>query len=222
MNSLALLLFVTMSALSALRPLVTPVSSVPAANPAKALDFFNVLGKLKMLKRTGWVNHEIAQPESVADHMYRMSMLSFLITDPAVQRDELVKICLLHDLAEAEVGDIIPGAISRAEKRVLEETALRTMLADIGHAGVAEEMLGLWMQYEEGDSPTAQCARQLDKFEMVVQADEYEKVTGRVLEPFFASTAGFFSHPEICAWDAALRARRTARLASADLAAGNA
>lgn len=73
-----------------------------------ALKFFNTVGKLKTLKRTGWVNNEVFEPESVADHMYRMSMLGFLITDPAVNKDRLIKVCLIHDLAESIVGDITP------------------------------------------------------------------------------------------------------------------
>lgn len=33
------------------------------------------------LKRTGWVNNKVALPESVADHMYRMSMCCMLLDD---------------------------------------------------------------------------------------------------------------------------------------------
>ena len=63
--------------------------------PSNALKFFRVVGKLKTLKRTGWINHAVLQPESVADHMYRMTMLSFLIKDDQVDRDRLMKICLV-------------------------------------------------------------------------------------------------------------------------------
>lgn len=62
------------------------------AEPSKALAFFRVVGQLKTLKRTGWVNHAIALPESVADHMYRMSMMAFLIEDQEVNKDKLMKI----------------------------------------------------------------------------------------------------------------------------------
>jgi len=37
--------------------------------PSNALKFFKVVGDLKTLKRTGWVEHNVAVPESVADHM---------------------------------------------------------------------------------------------------------------------------------------------------------
>jgi len=192
------------------------LSATGAVQPSRALDFFSVLGNLKTLKRTGWVNHEIPLPESVADHMYRMSMLSFMITDKQVNRDELIKICLVHDLAEAKVGDITPyDGVSKEEKRRLEETALRQILADIGQAAISEELLSLWMAYEEGNSHTANVAKQLDKFEMIVQADEYEAANpGKRLDSFFASTVGYFTHPEIASWDAALRTKRDLRWGS--------
>ena len=91
-------------------------------SPATALNFMRIVGQLKNVKRTGWVNSGVNLPESVADHMYRMSMMSFLITDQAVNRDRLIKICLVHDLAESLVGDITPyEGVSKEEKRRLEE-----------------------------------------------------------------------------------------------------
>ena len=82
-----------------------------------------MVGKLKTLKRTGWVNNGVALPESVADHMYRMAMCSFLITDPVLDRARLMKLAVVHDLAEALVGDIVPHDVryTKEQKRVLEE-----------------------------------------------------------------------------------------------------
>jgi len=89
------------------------------------LEFLRVVGKLKTLKRTGWVNNGVELPESVADHMYRMAMCSFLITDPALDRARLMKLAIVHDLAEALVGDIVPHDVryTKEQKRVLEEVS---------------------------------------------------------------------------------------------------
>ena len=52
-------------------------------------------------------------------------MLVFMLSDPAINKDLLIKVCLVHDLAEAEVGDITPHAgVSKEEKRRLEEVTL--------------------------------------------------------------------------------------------------
>jgi len=185
----------------------------------RALNFFGIVGKLKTLKRTGWVDNEVSLPESVADHMYRMSMLNFALTDPSLNKDRLIKICLCHDLAEAIAGDITPterSGVSKEDKRKLEEDALNTIIADLDNEALGNEIRGLWDEYEERATPEAIVASQLDKFEMIVQADEYEKQhakEGKRLDSFFDYTAGYFTHPEVGAWDALLRANRAARWA---------
>jgi len=100
----------------------SPINATPPS-ASQALEFLRVVGKLKTLKRTGWVNNGVALPESVADHMYRMAMCSFLITDPALDRARLMKLAVVHDLAEALVGDIVPHDVryTKEQKRVLEE-----------------------------------------------------------------------------------------------------
>jgi hypothetical protein len=51
-------------------------------------------------------------------------MLSFMITDPDVKKDRLMKICLVHDLAESVVGDITPHCgVSKEDKRKLEDVS---------------------------------------------------------------------------------------------------
>lgn len=72
----------------------------------------------------------IPLPESVADHMYRMSMLAFAIRDSTVNKDKLMKICMVHDLAESIVGDITPhDGVSKEEKRRLEEVWIAQYLS---------------------------------------------------------------------------------------------
>ena len=34
------------------------------------------------MKRTGWIDNNVKEPESVADHMYRMAMMTFLLNRP--------------------------------------------------------------------------------------------------------------------------------------------
>lgn len=41
-------------------------------------------------KRAGWVRKEIKDPESIADHMYRMGLMALIASDiPGVDRDKL-------------------------------------------------------------------------------------------------------------------------------------
>jgi hypothetical protein len=76
--------------------LVMSVSSATSSveeviNPVDVLAFMNIVGKLKHEKRTGWVRAGVHLPESVADHMYKMSMMVFMLRDQTINRDRLMK-----------------------------------------------------------------------------------------------------------------------------------
>ena len=86
----------------------------------RALSYFSIVGNLKTIKRTGWINHNIESPESIADHMYRMSMLVFMLKDDSISKDRLQKICLVHDLAESIAGDITPFDSKVSIKHIME------------------------------------------------------------------------------------------------------
>lgn len=49
--------------------------------------------------------------ESVADHSWRMALIALTFPDlPAnVNRDLAVKMCIIHDLPECKVGDLVTG-----------------------------------------------------------------------------------------------------------------
>lgn len=46
---------------------------------------------MQKTKRTGWVRKEIIGPESIADHMYRMSMMAFICNDSTVDSSRYMK-----------------------------------------------------------------------------------------------------------------------------------
>ncbi|KAJ2043625.1 HD domain-containing protein 2, partial [Coemansia sp. RSA 2673] len=80
-----------------------------SANSASSvIDFLSIVERLKRTKRTGWVNSGIKAPESIADHMHRMGIMAMLVDDRTLDQAKCVKMAIVHDLAEALVGDITP------------------------------------------------------------------------------------------------------------------
>jgi len=91
------------------------------------LELMHIIERLKTQSRTGWVNVKVpGRVESIADHMYRMAMLSLLSEeDQELDIAKCVQMAVVHDLAEALVGDITPhDGISKEQKQKLEEVRL--------------------------------------------------------------------------------------------------
>lgn len=182
----------------------------------RAIDFLNIVTKLKSQKRAGWILRKVKDPESIADHMYRMSVMAFLAKDlPGIDRDRCVKMAIVHDIAEALAGDITPSdGISREEKREREEGAMEEMQATLGGGIAASEMRALWEEYEANKTEEAKLVKDLDKVEMILQASEYEEEQNIVLQDFFDSTKGKFQTALGKSWAAEIVRRRDERLAS--------
>ncbi|KAI4335496.1 hypothetical protein L6164_014136 [Bauhinia variegata] len=142
--------------------------------------------------------------------MYRMGLMALIASDiPGVDRDKCVKMAIVHDIAEAIVGDITPSdGVSKEEKCRREQEALDHMCKVLGGGSRAKEIADLWMEYEANSSPEAKFVKDLDKVEMILQALEYENEQGKDLNEFFQSTAGKFQTETGKAWAVEISSRR--------------
>ncbi|KAF4466513.1 hd family hydrolase [Fusarium albosuccineum] len=137
------------------------------------ISFFHLLGRLKTTKREGWKRHGI-NPESVADHSYRMGMIA-LFAPQGIDQVKCMKMCLFHDIAESAVGDITPfSGVSKAEKGRREASTIE-YIATRWSGPYTSEIRGLWHEFEAGETPEAQFAQDIDKIELLLQAVEYER-----------------------------------------------
>jgi putative hydrolase of HD superfamily len=158
-------------------------------------------GRLKRLKRTGWLDRGVPpeHAESVADHTYRTALLAWLAAaaDPALDRDRVLKLALIHDLAETITGDPAPygpddlppasdpearSAFFRvrhlrtpegvAAKHAAEHAAIADLLAPLP-AELRAELDALWQEYESQSSPEARFVKEADRLEAFLQSREY-------------------------------------------------
>ncbi|KAJ8669658.1 hypothetical protein QAD02_000917 [Eretmocerus hayati] len=138
------------------------------------LDFMEFTGRLKHMKRRGWEMHKTPEPyETISGHMYRMGLLCFLAPED-LDHTKLFKMSLIHDLAEAEIGDITPHCgISPEVKHKMEDDVMVKFCAGYGKKG--QEMLDLFKEYEKQESPEALYIKDLDVIDLLEQAYEYEK-----------------------------------------------
>jgi putative hydrolase of HD superfamily len=141
------------------------------------LDFITAVGRLKRLPRTGWVDSGVEDPESVADHSFRTTFITMVLADlQGLDSERAMRIALLHDLAEAEMGDLTPE-----QKRSMGQEYIKEERGAIGRIlsrlpeDIAEDYHALWEEFIRGSSPEAEIVAQADKLEMILQALEYEE-----------------------------------------------
>jgi putative hydrolase of HD superfamily len=131
-------------------------------------------GKLKEIKRTGWVESGVLEPESVADHSYRVALLAMTLSDnKGLDTLKTVRMALLHDLAESTIGDLTPRQ-KQGNHETLESEAMKQILETLPQ-NVRELYLETWKEYQKNESPEARLVHNADKLEMLVQAKEYEE-----------------------------------------------
>ena len=162
------------------------------------LQALTQVGALKSLRRAGWVRKGLIDPESVADHSFRMAILALVFAgDLGVDAGRLLRLVLVHDLPESDpaVGDITPFCgIDRAEKRSRERATMERLGAVLPGG---DELLRLWLEYDAGETPEADAAHQLDALEMALQSREYEDVLGTDLSEFRESARARIRHPAL-------------------------
>jgi putative hydrolase of HD superfamily len=136
---------------------------------------------LKDERRTGWQLRGIDDPESVAGHTWGVAYLCLVFGESAdgdIDVDRALRLAVLHDLGEAETGDIPTRADSTAEtvdeaqRERRERAAVDRLLAPF--AG-SDAHRADWEEYEARETPEARFVKDMDLLDMCLQALSYER-----------------------------------------------
>lgn len=163
------------------------------------VNFLSEVGKLKDMKRSGWVLRNVKNPETIADHTFRLAIMAWILGDKkGLNIEKTMKIALAHDLCEVYAGDVTPyekfiggdkAELARAlkkwprfskkekidtsrKKHRKELASLKKLTAKLPEK-IKREIIRLWFEYENGSSAEARFIRQIDKLENLLQAFEY-------------------------------------------------
>ncbi|MFI1205694.1 HD family hydrolase [Streptomyces sp. NPDC020883] len=132
------------------------------------------MGMLKRAKRSGWWIAGVKDPESIAEHSFRVGVIGAVLAmmegaDPA----KVALMCLFHDTQETRVGDI-----PHIGRRYLDAATNEKVTADqvsAAHPAVTAGVQRVVDEYENGDSLEVVVAHDADKLECLVQAVEYRE-----------------------------------------------
>ncbi|KAF5985981.1 hydrolase-HD superfamily protein [Fusarium bulbicola] len=181
----------------------------PTEESSSPLPFFHMLERLKTTKREGWRRFGISRGESIADHMYRMSLISMFAPPslaPKLDLPKCMKMCLIHDMAELLVGDITPvDGVPKPEKSRREAETMdfltKNLLRNVAGGTTGEDIRAIWQEYEDSETLDSHFVHDVDKMELLLQMVEYEKRgEGKVDLGEFAYVATRMTLPEMKAW----------------------
>lgn len=147
-----------------------------------------LLEDINKLKRSGWLNRQVTNPESVAEHSYSVALSALTLAPKDMERNKLIKMALIHDIQEIYTGDFTPyDNITPQEKARLELSAAQKISKDLNNP----EMLSLFMEYEQGESREAKFIKDLDRMDAVILAQFYDnnKRAPQLLTPEFLAYA---------------------------------
>ncbi|MBO6281970.1 MAG: HD domain-containing protein [Alphaproteobacteria bacterium] len=148
-------------------------------------ELVDILGKMKSLKRTGWVCRHVRNPESDADHSYSLAILALLLAPKNLDLLKCLKLALVHDMAEVFCGDYMPGTIDPAEKNKKECAAFEHIAESLNRP----DFIDLFNEFEAETTPESKFMKALDRVDNIVTASYYQKEQGiKLVEEFTQSS----------------------------------
>lgn len=140
------------------------------------IDFLKTAANLKKISRQGWIDKlSINDPESVADHTYSMAIMGMVLSDlKNYDTEKILKMVLLHDLAEAKIGDYTPNQLSKENKIEIENNTFNEIIEKLP-GNIKSNYSEIWKEYQDSISKEAMLVHQIDRLEMALQAKVYQK-----------------------------------------------
>lgn len=90
--------------------------------------------------------------------------------------EKILKMALLHDLTESITGDITPESMPKKDKVSVEDSAMTEILGKL-NPRISKEYGLIWKEYLEKSSSESILLHQIDKLEMALQANSYQKIS---------------------------------------------
>jgi 5'-deoxynucleotidase YfbR-like HD superfamily hydrolase/DNA-binding transcriptional regulator YhcF (GntR family) len=130
------------------------------------------MGHLKQLPRSGWLLLGIPQPETVAEHSFRVGVIGVMLAAlEGADVGRVAALCLLHDAHETRIGDV--PSVGRAYITTAVPEAVSAHQTSGMPDEVAKVVQDLVAEYEATETAESRVAHDADKIETLTQASEY-------------------------------------------------
>lgn len=153
----------------------------PAADPAAAearlarqFAFLNEADRLKSVLRATTLA-DGSRRENSGEHSWHLALYALVLADqaaPGVDIDRVIRMLLLHDLVEIDVGDVpihsANGTAHGSEETRAAEARAADRIFGLLPPDTGTALRALWEEFEAAETPDAVFAKALDRVQPVM------------------------------------------------------
>lgn len=137
----------------------------------KQIEFIKEIDKLKYIqRRTKLFNSN--RCENDAEHSWHLAMMTIILAEHANQPIDVLKVLkmvLIHDIVEIDAGDTFIYDSLKSHDNTEEELLAAKRIFGLLPADQADELIEIWLEFENGLTEEAKFARAMDRFEPLLQ-----------------------------------------------------
>ncbi len=129
------------------------------------LNFLHEIDRLKSVIRQSPLLDQ-SRKENSAEHSWHLAMYALLLHDhaaSAVNIERVIKMLLIHDIVEVDVGDTPIHSNASAQDQAEQEGLAAKRLFGLLPQAQAADLLALWQEFEAASSEDAKFAKALDR-----------------------------------------------------------
>lgn len=135
------------------------------------IAFIKEIDKLKYIQRkTKLFNSD--RCENDAEHSWHLAMMTIILAEHAnspVDVLKVLKMVLIHDIVEIDAGDTFIYDTGKNHDNTEEELLAAKRIFGLLPAQQANELIEIWLEFENGITEEAKFARSMDRFEPLLQ-----------------------------------------------------
>ena len=139
-----------------------------------AFSLYEKLSEMRKTKRAQWLKYGIQDPESVAEHTFSAWMLAMIYlpneyNEQHYDKQEILDMLLVHDMAEAVLGDTADSLAEPTKELKRQNALLRKLFLKGTYPEVANmnRYYDVWTRYFMGQNVNARVARDINLIQTV-------------------------------------------------------
>ena len=138
---------------------------------ARKMSFLSEADKLKTVYRATTLC-DASRYENSAEHSWHLALYALVLADYSeveIDKLRLLEMLILHDLVEIDAGDVPVFGTQIAGQQTADELVAAKRIFGLLPNEQAQRFLAIWQEFEANETPTAQFAKSLDRFQPPIQ-----------------------------------------------------